>query len=278
MFRERQYKEFDFKREDITCMMRFQNFLVCKSKSDDEIIMEKRIEWYNELKRDENKKNEHIKHLWKKARDKYALISIHKKIQMFQNQNVVDEVDIEKKIEDYDEDDDNNDDNSTSNKWYLIEKDGTFNRFWDFLVTLCIIFTLFVVPVLMIFPKQYQYCEVVEGKQSFWSDSCPEDKTRYNSTIVKIIYTQDIIFLIDILLNFLTKARNMGDENALEKIAKSYMLGLFVFDVAAVVPLFIGEPIRLFGMKLIRVVHQGRVTLPLQLFLEFALQRYSKKR
>lgn len=82
------------------------------------------------------------------------MITLHKKIQLFQNQNIVDEIDIDKKIDEYDEDDDAEDSN-TSSKWYLIEKDGTFHKLWDFLVTLCIIYTLFATPVIMIFPKNY---------------------------------------------------------------------------------------------------------------------------
>lgn len=184
----------------------------------------------------------HANYLWRKAKDKYSLISVHKKILMFQNQNIIDEVDIEKKIEDYDEDDDVFDDNAGSTKWYLVEKDGTFNKVWDFLVTLCIIFTLFAIPVLMIFPDQYQYCHVNEERVEFWTEKCSLQDTEYSNSLRQIIYAVDIIFFIDILLNFFTKSKNMNDENAMEKIAKNYILGYFLFDVAAVIPnLFSGE-------------------------------------
>lgn len=70
------------------------------------------------------------------------------------NHHIQDEVDIEKKLEDVD-DDEGHEDVQTTTKWYLIDKDGTFCKIWNFLITLCIIYSLFAVPVLLIYPEIY---------------------------------------------------------------------------------------------------------------------------
>ena len=71
------------------------------------------------------------------------------------NHHIQDEVDIEKKLEDQDDDDAGHDDVQNNTKWYLIDKDGTFCKIWNFLITLCIIYSLFVVPFLWIYPQDY---------------------------------------------------------------------------------------------------------------------------
>lgn len=83
--------------------------------------------------------------------------------------HIQDEGDFEKKLEDVDEDEGNHDDSSNATKWYLIDKDGTFCKIWNFLITLCVIYSLFAVPVLWIFPSVYQWC----GDQSKPLDECP---------------------------------------------------------------------------------------------------------
>ena len=95
-------------------------------------------------------------------------------------------------------------------------------------------------------------------------------------TLVKIEMSFDIIFLIEIILNFFKRSRT---EPTLQQIAYNYLLGYFFFDLIATVPcLFMGEPGSYYILKLLRMVHVLRITQPLQLVLGCALQKYSKKR
>lgn len=68
------------------------------------------------------------------------------------NHHIQDEVDIEKKLEEFDDEEGNTEETQNTTKWYLIDKDGTFCKIWNFLITLCIIYSLFAVPVLWIYP------------------------------------------------------------------------------------------------------------------------------
>jgi len=45
-------------------------------------------------------------------------------------------------------------------KWYLIDKDRTFCKFWNFMITIIIIYSLFVTPFIVVYPEVYEYCEV----------------------------------------------------------------------------------------------------------------------
>lgn len=86
----------------------------------------------------------------------------------------------------------------------------------------------------------------------------------------------DIVYFIEILLNFVKKTRAHKE---LDTISYNYITGHFIFDAAATLPgMFLGESIRYYKFKLFRLVHVGRVTLPQQYVLQFLLQKYSKKR
>ena len=40
-------------------------------------------------------------------------------------------------------------------KWYLIDSERTFCKIWDFIITLLTMYTLFVTPFLLVFPRVY---------------------------------------------------------------------------------------------------------------------------
>ncbi len=40
-------------------------------------------------------------------------------------------------------------------KWYLIHKESAFCKFWDFIITLTLEYSLFVTPFLLVFPCLY---------------------------------------------------------------------------------------------------------------------------
>jgi hypothetical protein len=134
-------------------------------------------------------------------------------------------------------------------KWYLIDTERTFCKVWNFLITLLTMYTLFVTPYILTFPDIYQVCD-----RETW-----ECETT-NQTLVDIELAIDIIYFIEILLNFVKKTRAHKE---LTTISYNYITGHFFFDAAATVPgMFLGESQRYYRLKLFRLVHVGRVTLP----------------
>lgn len=86
----------------------------------------------------------------------------------------------------------------------------------------------------------------------------------------------DIIYFIEIVLNFVKKTRAHKE---LKTIGYNYIMGYFIFDVIATIPeLFLNEGMQFYWLKVFRMVHIYRLTIPLQLLLGCALQKYSKKR
>ena len=120
-------------------------------------------------------------------------------------------------------------------KWYLIDSERTFCKIWDFIITLLTMYTLFITPFLLVFPKVYQTCV---PEDSFNKEDC-EFKEESQKHLYKIEMAIDIIMFIDILLNFVKKTRAHKE---LKTIAINYISGYFFFDVVATIPeLFMGE-------------------------------------
>ena len=142
-------------------------------------------------------------------------------------------------------------------KWYLIDTERTFCKVWNFLITLLTMYTLFVTPYILTFPEIYQVCDQV------CEQDCDNEKWNCettNQTLVDIELAIDIIYFIEILLNFVKKTRAHKE---LSTISRNYITGHFFFDAAATLPgLFVGEQIRYYRLKLFRLVHVGRVVLP----------------
>jgi len=85
----------------------------------------------------------------------------------------------------------------------------------------------------------------------------------------------DIIYLIEILFNFLKRTRAYP---TIWAISKRYVSSYFIFDVLSTIPLPANESLSFYGFKLFRLVHLFRLTKPLELLLSYLLQKYSKKR
>ena len=43
-------------------------------------------------------------------------------------------------------------------KWYLIDTERTFCKVWNFMITMITIYSLFVVPFILVFGGVYEYC------------------------------------------------------------------------------------------------------------------------
>lgn len=153
-------------------------------------------------------------------------------------------------------------------KWYLIDTERTFCKVWNFMITLLIIYTLFVTPFILTFKQIYMTCDKD-------SNVC-EAVEPHQQTLVKIELAIDIIFFVEILLNFVKKTRAHKE---LTTIGYNYLTGYFIFDVASTLPeLFMNETINFYWLKMLRLIHVPRLTQPLNVLLHCVLQKYSKKR
>ena len=163
-------------------------------------------------------------------------------------------------------------------EWYLIDTDRTFCKVWNLLITILTIYTLFVTPFVVVFPTVYEWCETTNNDLIEF-DECPEGEDspgwKKNQTLFKIELAMDIIYFIEILMNFVKKSRAHKD---LQAIANNYLFGYFLFDVVATIPcLFMSEPIKFYLLKGFRIVHGARLTVPLQLVLGCALQNIQRR-
>lgn len=147
-------------------------------------------------------------------------------------------------------------------KWYLIDTERTFCKVWNFMITILTIYSLFVVPVILVFPDVYEHCEG-------GAKTCTADKLVKTQTLYKIELIIDIIYLMEIVLNMLKKTRAHKE---IESIAYNYFTGYCIFDVTGTIPeLVMGETFEFYWLKSARIIHVYRLTQPLQLLLGCAL-------
>lgn len=86
----------------------------------------------------------------------------------------------------------------------------------------------------------------------------------------------DIVYTIEIVLNFLKKTMAHKDLNT---ISRNYLLGYFAFDTISTIPMMmLKERGEFYFLKTFRMVHIDRLTLPQQLILNIILSKLSKKR
>jgi sorbitol-specific phosphotransferase system component IIC len=210
-------------------------------------------------------KEERIKVLWSKARRYNNKLRFQARLQKMAESNLK-----EMMIDDINEDADEENqiiDSQPKLKWYLIDTERTFCKVWNFIITLLIIYTLFVTPFILTFQQIYMTCNE--------KNEC-EAIEPHQITLVKIELAIDIIFTVEILLNFVKKTRAHKE---LTQIGQNYLTGYFIFDVASTLPeLFLNETIRFYWLKLLRLIHVPRLTQPLNITLHCVLQKYSKKR
>jgi hypothetical protein len=232
----------------------------------------------------ELKKRRYIRYLWRGAKRATNQVLFKERLRRLKDEAVEDFDDLDQRNADFD-DEETQDDNSHEVKWYLIDSNGTFCKAWDFLITLAVMYSLFVTPFILIFPHLYQWCgqsaSAPASTQVPWTENCPEGLiTGRQKTLAAIEEVIDVLFVIEIFFNFLKVSKAQSDQsNQLAKVAQNYLLGTFLPDCAATFPCLIsGEPISLYPLKAARVVHAARITQPVRLLLSFALQNFSKKR
>jgi len=219
-----------------------------------------------------DEKKQHIKQLWNKARRYNNKLRFQARLQKMTESNLK-----EMMIDDINEEAEEEASHTESQpklKWYLIDRDRTFCKVWNFMITMLIIYSLVVSPYVVVFPTVYEWCDNKDGIDKE-SEGCT-GTIKWNETLRKIELAFDIIFFIEILLNFVKRSRAYQNIN---QIANNYLLGHFIFDVIATLPcLLMGETIDYYTLKFFRIIHVPRLTQPLQVILGCALQKYSKKR
>lgn len=152
-------------------------------------------------------------------------------------------------------------------KWYLIDTERNFCKVWNFFICWVTIYNLIVTPFLMTFPSVYQ--EYIDGEYVSVTS-----RQRNLKNIERMI---DIIYLIEIIFNFVKKTRA---RDTLKDISLHYLQTTFIFDAISTIPnlIFLDEDFDFYWLKLARLVHVFRLTRPLELLLSVVLQKYSKKR
>lgn len=100
--------------------------------------------------------------------------------------------------------------------YFLIFPDMRLKQYWDLFVTFLVIFSCVVTPWRLAF---------VESDDTFW-------------WIVQDSLI-DILFLIDIIVNFFTVYTNQFEDYEVDrkKIAINYLKGWFIFDIIAILPI-----------------------------------------
>lgn len=137
-------------------------------------------------------------------------------------------------------------------KWYLIDVNSTFCKVWNFLITILIIYTMFVSPFILVFPDVYQMCND-SGNCSAVQD--------YQKTLNTLEMVIDIIYFIEILMNFVKKTLAY---KTIQLISWNYLTGYFLFDIIATIPeLFMQQSITYYWFKCFRIVHFFRLSDPL---------------
>jgi hypothetical protein len=102
-------------------------------------------------------REERVKVLWSKARRYNNKLRFQARLQKMAESNLK-----EMMIDDINEDDDEENqviDAQPKLKWYLIDTERTFCKVWNFMITLLIIYTLFVTPFIITFKHIYMTCD-----------------------------------------------------------------------------------------------------------------------
>lgn len=107
-----------------------------------------------------------------------------------------------------------------------------FKAVWDWLILILVIYTAIVTPYVAAFLLNENDNVSEEGKSSW------RYHNRYNQPLTIIDLIVDVMFIIDILINFRTTYVNKNDEVVSHpgKIAVHYFKGWFLIDVVAAIP------------------------------------------
>lgn len=120
----------------------------------------------------------------------------------------------------------------TVHKWTILHY-SPFKAVWDWIILLLVMYTAIFTPYVAAFLLSEEKAD-------------KRNRKYYDDPIVVIDLLVDVMFIIDILINFRTTYVNSNDEVVSHpgKIAVHYLRGWFVIDVVAAIPfdlLFLGS-------------------------------------
>mmetsp|Transcript_30350 Transcript_30350/g.46446 ORF Transcript_30350/g.46446 Transcript_30350/m.46446 type:complete len:183 (+) Transcript_30350:484-1032(+) len=147
-------------------------------------------------------------------------------------------------------------------EWYLVDTERTFCRLWNFLIYWVTIYNMLVTPFILIYPELYQSKDANGDYHTNDEDDFKHKETQ--QTLIQIERVIDIIYCIEIAMNFVKRTRTF---RTVPMIAKQYLSGAFVFDVISTLPLFLDENFKFYWLKMIRLIHMNRLTRPLEMLL-----------
>lgn len=206
-----------------------------------------------------------MEYLWRKARRYTNKLRFQARLQKMAESNLK-EMMIDDINEDANEEVQQVESNQGKLKWYLIDKERTPCKVWDFVITLIIMYNLFVTPFILVFSEQYQTYD--EKTDTYFTN--PDKPSQKKLKTLEQAF--DIIYIIEIFLNFIKRTRAHKD---LSSISDNYIKTYFVFDVVATVPPLLNvqgsENFSLYFLKCFRIVHFFRISKPLQLLLSVLL-------
>lgn len=138
-----------------------------------------------------------IDELWEKARRYNNKLRFEARLKKMADSNLK-----EMMIDDINED--ANEDSQVSNtlektKWYLIDTEKTFCKVWNFIITILIIYSLFVAPYVLVFSDVYNAYD--EATDTYFIE------TSMQKTLSDIETVIDVIYLFEIMLKFVKKTR-----------------------------------------------------------------------
>jgi hypothetical protein len=210
-----------------------------------------------------------VDQLWQKARRYNNKLRFQARLQKMAESNLK-EMMIDDINEDANEDSTVNE-NQPKLKWYLIDTERTFCKVWNFLITILTIYSMFVAPFVIVFPDVYQNYDEETDTYDF------ETNTPRQQTLQNIERAIDIIYLFEIILNFVKRTRAL---KKIQTISVNYLTSYFIFDVVGTIPnlIIFEEGFRFYYLKVFRLIHFMRLVKPLELLLGCILQKHSKKR
>jgi len=224
-----------------------------------------KTEWDNMSAKEQE---ERVEQLWQKARRYNNKLRFQARLQKMAESNLK-EMMIDDINEDANEDSTVNE-NQPKLKWYLIDTERTFCKVWNFLITILTIYSMFVAPFVIVFPDVYQD-ELPPGSGNY------ETTNDRQKTLQNIERAIDIIYLFEIILNFVKRTRAL---KKIQTISVNYLTSYFLFDVIGTIPnlIFFREGFEFYYLKVFRLIHFMRLIKPLELLLGCILQKHSKKR
>ena len=179
-----------------------------------------KTEWENMSQKEQD---ERVDQLWQKARRYNNKLRFQARLQKMAESNLK-EMMIDDINEDANEDSTVNE-NQPKLKWYLIDTERTFCKVWNFLITILTIYSMFVAPFVIVFPDVYQDYDPVTKEYSTNTDR--------QRTLQNIERAIDIIYLFEIILNFVKRTRALKN---IKTISVNYLTSYFIFDVVGTIP------------------------------------------